>query len=44
MIRELLENVGVGFSYAFGAFAALETFLMLHGAPVNHVLEVIGFR
>lgn len=44
MIREFFENAGIGFAYAFGAFAALEAFLMVHGAPVNHVLDVLGVR
>lgn len=44
MIRQFLEEIGKGFAYAFGALAALETFLMLHGAPFNHILEVTGFR
>lgn len=44
MFREFLEDTGKGFAYVFGAFAALETFLMLHGAPVNHVLDVLGVR
>lgn len=44
MIRELFEDVVKGFAYAFGAFAALEVFLVAHADHINQALEVIGFR
>ena len=31
-----------GFFYAFGAGAALELFLVLHGTQVNDILEIMG--